>query len=471
MMNKESMGLNRLYRDYSEGEGDRGPVLREFSDVMQQYKEDWNKWKPFHAENIEVYVERPDKEYRKRMIFDAIIAAGILVLHFLLPGNQGWLIIAVIAGIVMGVKSKDSIWGWLIGLLSFIVFFVAAIMKWNASPVFYVFLYAMVALNAGQAFSKMKEEEKKMAQLHQINTEKVRVKKQLEQRLDENRDKLFSLMPDLQNEYDALYQIFVKRNTDIDAEIRKRCQKLPDKFWWEVSPDMLFQWEKTLANGRNEDDFSRTWEIRAVERPYGEEFQYAGYEYSPLESDELTETQLNEIYQKKKAVAKGNSAKILDFIGVVVQSSIGEETVSYVDYQYSSIQRLSKTMEWDSIGSNIRKSYTDGELSESDYDYLVSKYQDLSPRVHSEINKQIEKQYEREKEIKTATFFWSGQAILTPDPSADGYILTCYHCQFQHMFENLEALRKYNITRVQDNGDQSMVTFLAKIHQIYPRCR
>ena len=129
-------------------------------------------------------------------------------------------------------------------------------------------------------------------------------------------------------------------------------------------------------------------------------------------------------------------------------------------------------MEWNGIKSNITTAYKDGELTEKDYNSLMSEYNYRSLEAYSLINEKVEKTYEQKKEIKTATFFWCGQMILVPDASvANGYILICYHCQFQHIFENLETLKRYNITRIAGNEKERNVAFLAKIHQMYPKCR
>ena len=471
--NLDTKQLYELYCNYSDGFGNHGPVLSEFANVLWKYKSLWSQWMPFHVEDIDAHMEHLEDRYKKNIIFDAGIVLGILILHLLLPGNLGWFIIAVISGVIMSVKSKESAWCVSILIVSFIVAFTGWTLDFNTNPMFFIFLCVMTGLNAALAYKNMVEENKKMENLHKIDTQKVITKKGIEKQLDEYRDKMFKLLPELRKEYKDIFQDILNKNDGIATERQQQdWRELPDKFWWEISPDVLYEWEKQLSNGRNERDFSQTWEFQAIERPLGKEFQQAGFEYSPLESDDLSESELNFVYQQKKAAIGKSSPKLLDFIGAVVDSNIASETVSYIDYAYSDIQRLAKTMEWNGIKSNITTAYKDGELTEKDYNSLMSEYNYRSLEAYSLINEKVEKTYEQKKEIKTATFFWCGQMILVPDASvANGYILICYHCQFQHIFENLETLKRYNITRIAGNEKERNVAFLAKIHQMYPKCR
>ena len=95
-MNSENVNTNQLYGlycDYSDGVGNHGPVLKEFAQLLWQYKSLWGQWKPFHVEDINAHMEHLDDKYKKNLIFDAGIVLGILILHLLLPGNMGWFIL------------------------------------------------------------------------------------------------------------------------------------------------------------------------------------------------------------------------------------------------------------------------------------------------------------------------------------------------------------------------------------------
>ena len=119
------------------------------------------------------------------------------------------------------------------------------------------------------------------------------------------------------------------------------------------------------------------------------------------------------------------------------------------------------------------RAYRNGELSDSDYHYLVSEIYDVSKDLSEKKNEMAEFTQTTYYELKTHTNIWTGQMLLLRDTSdnSNGFAIYDYRSQVYHVLKNINGLKDMNITRIYGSVRERNPLFIAKIHRICPNCR
>lgn len=455
-----------LYYDYVDGIGSHGPILKRFSSILTEYKNNYAKWKPFQDENLE---ERAEilRDEPKSMMKVAIVCFVITLLLY--PGGKlsfakgvTYIVFSFIAGFVIQFKNEKD--GWFVALPIGTILWM--IMGGLFQVKFYCwFLLICFGCYGGWAFWLRKKNIERYVILHNQNLQEIKEQKELEEHLKNRKKQLQELLPKLKEEYQNLRTELLKQSGNGITE-NEQYKELPEVFWWEVLPEQLYEIEQKLWKNRD-DSYNYTWETKAVKRISRKEYEYAEAEFSPLYPK-----QQEFDYNSKRVECKENGGMIIDFVSLILSSYPTSETVKYTEYRYGALERFSKSMEWDALGQDIENSYKEGILGEENYRSLKSRYNNLDYDVYKKINEEVENTYTRDREVRTATLFWEGQMLLFPDEQLHGgFVLTDYRCQFENLYENINTLQGYNITRVMGDVAERNPVFLAKIHQMFPECR
>lgn len=455
-----------VYYDYVDGVGEHGPVLQKFSAILEDYKQCYSKWKPFQDENLqeraEILVDKP----KSMMIASVVMFVIALILY---PGDglsfsKGFIyfLFSLIAGYFIQFKYNEEGWAVALPMTTFVLMVVGAMYKIR---IYWWFLLFCFAVYGGRAWWMRKKDNERYEVIHSQNLQQVKEQKEVEEYLKTRKQQLQKLLPELREEYENLRRQLLRVSENSLSE-SERYKELPKVFWWEVLPDKLYAIEQELWKARNE-SYNCTWETKAINRTQSKEYGDAADEFSPLYPG-----QRKIDYDRKRTECRENGGMVIDFVSLVLSSFSATETIKFTEYRYGALERFSKSMEWNAIGRDIENSYRDGDLLEKDYKELRNRYSDMNLDVYNKIHEEVQNSYTRDKEVRTATHFWEGQMLLFPEEGVKNeYILEDYRCRFENLYENINALEGYNITRVKGDIAERNPVVLAKIHQIFPDCR
>lgn len=472
----ENSKIYQLQIDYVNGTGEHGVVHKKYAEILEQYKKLYAECPIFDATGL-MNLYMTEEDFLKNGVIVDIILIALSILGFI--GRIVWCIIAFIAAIVklfqkeMERPSEDDAYnnlsraiennrisiksGWWMGIPIIVVSLVvsslfapvsgyAILIKWiwvTYSMPLIIDLFKNV--NAWKIAPKKAYAE---------NKKKVLKMQQAEVHLEEIREQLRLLISELQKEYREELNKAVNGIDSLERQsVIQQYSELPKHFWWETNPSQIL--EKQMYQESIRESFMTSHEVAAIERRLGNEFKYAGTNYAPMYSEQLTEKEMNRIYQRNIQLVKDKGGVILDFVDCVKFSKFVKESEVVKDHEYAedSISRAVKTDQWNSLGTDIDKAHSYGALTNGEYGSLRNRYDNLDSDVRESINRKVEvgQHVETFNKLRIfARYEWTGQALLLPDTNiSGGYVLLDYRCRPEYEFENLEKMKSINpITQI-----------------------
>lgn len=473
---KQNHELYQIQSDYVNGVGVHGPVLQKYAALLDQYKEIFVKCPPFKAESpwLINFVKEgfPDDNLKRDMILILIV----FILRLISPSFVMTAILSVVLGCLKYFWEDEKKWAlyyvaacfFCSGILSFLpyqypgkttgVFCYIAI--WGL-------LMAPLAIQAADKYLSQKNMKQTAEMTQQRNKEMVAMQRHTEEGLDNLRAQMKALLPQLRQEYEALFE--KKAANFSDQEVwKEKYGRLPEKFWWEVTSFDLY-WEEREWRQEQLNPIVRelgTQEIKGFIRNTGFE---AGSEYAPLYAASLTEAEMKERYQANLKKIKQNGGIVIDFVDCIQYSDVVStwETTEVYDRSWS--ERMEKKGEWEGIGKKIVNKYEEGELSYQKARDLAWEYDQADPGVKAAINS-THSELSRSSRLQTIQkYAWTGQALLVPDrQSGDNtWILVDYRSRPEYMYDNLNEMQMYRITKLENDHLEENVDMVAKLQQMF----
>lgn len=486
--------IYQLQSDYVNGTGEHGPVHKRYADILQQYRKLYAKCPVFDAVGLMDLYRGKEKYLENAVITDTIL----LVLSFWgFKGRVIWFVISFIAAFVKYIQielekpSEDSAYNnltqywdnnpvslstfteksgrWFIWPIVVLVFVMISFpLSVNIVWVWVVFCLPL-AVDLYKSLNAWKIAPRKA---YAKNKEKVLKMRQTETSLEEIRKQLRALLSELQEEYrEELNQSVSVLACSEQSAVIHQYGALPKKFWWEVNPTRLL--EKQMFLKCTQESFLASHEVAAIGRVSGNEYQNAGSSYAPMYAEQLTEKEMNQIYQENIRIVKDRGGIVLDFVDCIKYPQIvaESEVVKDFDFAKKEFQRDFEMGQWKSLGAELEEARSYGILTNGEYGCLRNRYDDLDPDVRAEINRKVEVGEHVETFHKYrifARYEWTGQALLLPDTkNAGGYILLDYRCRPEYEFDNLEQVASsLPITQIFADYAFGQQDFIAKMHEI-----
>ena len=455
--------LQLLQYDYADGVGDYGPVITEFSALLERYRQQFYEWQPLRNEHREEQLALGSRFF-PMLKTAAITAAAFLLVSLLFKGTLLRAVFYITAGIALSTSAKDTSWAFKLIGVNLSLLFVSVFLETPAYDgyVFWVLLAAYVL----SAFHLKAKEARRAAELSSQWRETRQRHDQAEELMEANRQRLALLTPRLREEFQSVRaQMLEDLGDALCEEDRELCSELPLLNWWDVPIAELQEVERRFT--REQVQGHVAWETRWVQRSPGSEFQDAGEEYSPLSLQPETKEASRQFYDHLK-----RGAVVLDFISRGTSSSMESETIYYKDYKHSSLKRFGGEMAWLSLGNQIDQARQKGDITDKEYRELKDEYFWGSILVNDAINEKVEKEDVEYHQVKSHTNIWTGQLLLTGDDGPDGGLaIMDYRCQPGHLFENLDTLHNVKITRVLGDVCARNPVVMAKLHRVCRECR
>ncbi len=467
--NQLILDLRALQYDYSDCKGNHGPILKQFTDILNRYQKNYYKWEPLTSEDYET----PQVKYSliSELIFIATVSILFVILCIAFHSAFFAVTFYIVVGIALSVRRDNPAWAVLVISLNLAFMFIGAVLEYNLNIVPKIIfigaliLYLFASVSKHFSDENMKNEHKSNVKNKMLHLEK------LEKELSNDRQKMNELLPLLILEFEEkLKEKIANSNEVIDETDLSWCNTLPVIFWWQISPHELKQFEESYVDNISSDV---VWETRWINRTKGKEFPDAGYEYSPLIEIAETSEEHKQIYDETKDefLQEDNGAGVFDFISRGTASSMVTETFQYEEYLHSDFNRFSKKMLWASVGNDIDDARRKGKITESQHACLSTEYIFASPGVYSNIDEKVEKTGTKYRQIKSSTNIWVGQMLLANDDEADGIAVVDYRCQIPHLFKNIEVLSDVKITRILGDPVSRNPMVMAKFHKVCEFCR
>ncbi len=465
----ENSKIYQLQTDYVNGIGEHGAVHKKYSEIMEQYKRAYVQCPIFEATGLmDLYMDK-DGSLKNGVIADMVLIALSV---FALNGRIMWCVIAFIAAIVkfwqaeMEQPSEDNAYNdlheYLGNYMPTLSTFTEKSGRWFILPIVvisFVFIISAVGANINlmwlvystpliiDLYKRMNVWKIAPKKAYAANKESVVKMQQAEAGLEEIRNQLRLLIPELQKEYrEELNQAVNGMTASERQSVIRQYGIFPERFWWEVNPSQIL--EKQMYQDSIRESFMTSHEVAAIGRTLGKEFKNAGINYAPMYTEQLTEKEMNQIYQQNIQLVRNSGGVVLDFADCIKYASMVTESEMVKDYDYAenSLARAYKTDEWNSLGTDLNEAHRDGVLTDGEYRDLRNRYNNLNSDVRGHINRKIEVGEHVETFNKFRIFVryeWTGQALLLPDANIPGgYVLLDYRCRPEYEFENLEELKK-----------------------------
>ena len=446
----ENNNIYQLQADYVNGTGEQGTVHKRYAEIMQQYKRAYAECPAFDAVGLMDLYQGKKGNLKNIAIVDIVL---ICMSIWGFNGRVIWFIISFIASFVKYIQieleqpSEDSIYNNLQGymennsvsLSTFtgksgrwfmwpVVVLVFVIVTFAASAnAFWVWLIYIIppAIDLYKCVSVLELAPKKA---YAANKEKILRIQQADKKLEEIRNQLRLLIPELQEEYkEELNQVVSHMTRSEQRLVLNQYSAFPEQFWWELSPSQILEKQMLLENAHG--SLLASHEVATIGRELGNKFQHAGSNYAPMYAEQLTEKEMNDIYQQNLQLVKEYGGVILDFVDCIKYPQMMEESELVKDYDYvdSSFVRDFNMNQWKRFGEELSEAHSYGILTNGEYGCLKNRYDDLDPDVRNEINRKVEVGQHVETFHKYRIFTryeWTGQALLLPDAQiSGGYIL------------------------------------------------
>lgn len=486
--------IYQLQTDYMNGTGEHGPVHKKYAEILEQYRKIYEECPVYDAAGLMDLYRSGENFLEKAVITDAIL----LVMSFWgFKGRFIWFVIAFIAAFVKFIQieleqpSEDSAYNnlvqywennpvslstftekvgrWFIWPIVVLVFIMITIpLAANIVWVWVVFCMPL-AIDFYKCLNAWKIAPKKA---YAENKEKILQMQQAETGLEEIRKQLRALFSDLQEEYREELNKAVSEFTRVEQKsVMHQYSALPEQFWWEINPSRLLEKEMFLKS--TQESFLVSHEVAAIRRTFGNEYQKAGFNYAPMYTEQLTEKEMNQIYQQNIQMVKDSGGVILDFVDCIKYPQMVTESEVVKDYDFveNSFQRDFETDQWKELGEKLEEARSYGILTKGEYGCLKNRYDDLDPDVRGHINRKVEVGEHVETFHKYrifARYEWTGQALLLPDTkNPEGYVLLDYRCRPEYEFDNLEQI-EYSLPITQILADYAFgqQDFIAKMQRM-----
>lgn len=451
--------------NYADGVGDDGPVLKKFTEILQRYKKNFYHWEYFDAESENSISYNSAAETKKEFVCKIIAAVviaflSVILIMFVKPEWYFMLLFFIISGIVLGKLADSAAWGiiMIVVICPFSLIFNIALRANTLSVtlsmfliITYLLVYSAVSLYSFASTAKYLDKK------NNTSSKKAENMKIISKELDDDRVKLFKLLPDLKAEFRNILneKLSLFQGCFTNEEISALDITLPDLWWWMLSQDDLRSIERDF------DIVGLRWKTKWFQRDADTAYQDADENYSPMYSkpDNI----------KLKAAEKGE-VYFIDFISKNVQKNIATRTVTFEQDKYDHFDLDRKEFKLDNAMSTLRTEHARGTISDVDYGSLslaaYNCYSNISKMRKEKVTETSEEKYE----MRTHTNIWSGQMLLIGEDS-DDFAIFDYRSDGRFLFKNLDSLEGINITRVYGSIKDRNPIFLAKIHKVCPNCR
>ncbi|MBQ7118005.1 MAG: hypothetical protein IJN88_07325 [Clostridia bacterium] len=465
--------LKALQYDYSDCNGSHGPVIKEFTQILNRYHSNYYFWKPFNPSAVYDSAPVGKDNFQKTAKVCGVMVAIALLFNLLFDNLFVLMGFYTIAGIVYSKYTKNAMW-WLSSVtLNAALFIVMLAAGKNllavSAVVFIVSTGAIFCLSLKNHFTVKAQRER-----YSVNYDEAEKRSEtVAEELKRDRERMTELLPALYEEFRQVRKVLVENNGHLLSEKEREflCSELPPLFWWQILP-----WDLDEAIKEIEPETQGTevlWETRWVNRTAGMEYADAGSEYSPLNEVVGTVEEYKSAYDMQKAdfLQEDSDAGVFDFISRGTSSYGVQEEYSYEEYEFSDFNRFGKKLLWAGVGMDIDQAHKDGSITEDQFRRLRNEYIFASGAVYDAIDSKIEKQAVKYRQVKSHINIWTGQMLLANDNLSDGIAIIDYRCQIPHIFKNIEALRDVKITRVLGDPAFRDPVVMAKIHRECELCR
>lgn len=465
--------LKALQYDYCDCSGNHGPVLREFTQILNRYRSNYYFWKPFNISAVSDSSPVDKDCFGKTAKVCGIMIAAALLLNLLTDNILILIAFYTAAGIVYSKYTRNAMW-WLssVTLNASLLFVMLATDKSLLPVSVVVFIATTAAVFVLSLKNHFTVEKQRKLYSDNYNDAQKRHNDMAEE-IKRDRERMLQLLPSLSEEFRQVRSVLVENNSSLLNEREKEflCSELPAIFWWQILPWDLDKAVKDFEPKTRDRDV--LWETRWVNRTEGKEYADAGSEFSPLKGMTETEEEYRSAYEAQKAelLAEDSDGGVFDFISRGTSSYGEAEEYSYEEYEFSDFNRFGKKLLWASVGMDIDQARKDGSITEDQFRRLRNEYVFSTGAIYDAIDSKIEKQSVRYRQIKSHVNIWTGQMLLANDNLADGVAIIDYRSQIPHIFKNIEALRDVKITRVLGDCVYRDPVVMAKIHRECEACR
>ncbi|MDE6998859.1 MAG: DUF4190 domain-containing protein [Lachnospiraceae bacterium] len=495
----ENNEIYKLQVDYINGTGEHGVVHKKYAGILEKYKRLYAECPIFNAVGLlDLYKE----DTARNGVF---INVALIVFSFIgFKGWAAWLVMAFITAIVKYLQietnqfSDDDVFNNRKENMQYqfqnvsLSTFTEASGRWFLLPLVvlpFLIIAPVVSISANWAwvvlntpiiidlYKEVNEWKIVPQKSYSENKKSVIRMQQAEAGLEQIRKQLAMLLPELQAEYrEELNRIISDGTTSKRHSIVQTFGRLPEHFWWEITPSQLLEKQMLLESTR--EMLLESHQVAMFDRTLGNEFQNAWANYAPMYAEKLTKQEMNQIYQKNIQLVRDKGGVILDFVDCIKYPDMVTEYELVKDYDYAenSFTRAFDNEQWKALGKDIDEAHRDEILTKSEYEELRNRYNELDPDVRGYINRKIEvgDHVENKKEYRIfSRFEWTGQALLIPDPQiSGGYILLDYRCRPEYEFDNLEQLKpSLMITQIMADYVSGKQDFIAYMHKMLEKSK
>lgn len=475
--------LQVLQYDYADGKGDYGPVITEFTSVLNRYQSNYYQWGQGFSCVGNGYQRVSLKNKMIPMLKTALIIGIVfLILKYLF--HMGWFIAIlfyIISGVALTVIAENFAWSVMYISFGVVLHFVLGDNE-IIYVAFFLILYAVMALKSGYEDYINKQRNEQAEKQQQLNRQAIdNAYKQLEINLHADWEKLITMEAALRAEYTQKRNELFSECPDCftDDEKAVLCSDLPEVFWWNITIEQLDQIEKRIKKIETWDS-SVSWESRWVNRTPQTAFD-AGQEYTALfpiyeNNAEISPKLYSQV--KDNLTSNGSTGYILDFIARGTSSKMEAETVEFEDYAHSQAARDLADLGTLLTAHSIDKAYRD-DLSKLGYnEELEQTYADVvgsfvvgSTLLDEKMNKKVTQTWTDYHQVKNHTNIWMGQVLMTEDDEPGGVMIMDYRCQIPHVLSCIDLLNTVKVTRVLGDPMYRNPIVMAKIHKICKDCR
>ena len=470
MLNEEQLffSLRNLQYDYADCKGNHGPVLSQFTKILNRYQKNYYNWEPIGEDALNVPTPKYSLGSELKLI--AIITAVFVLSAFILQNNFLSAVVYIVAGAFFAVRRDNIGWAILIiaSTLSFMI--VGKLFMENPSVISIIIFSVALVLYSVSALTNYFSAGVENKTYKSMLTEKANNVEKIEKDLVRDRKIMLEMLPSLVSEFKSVQKAVIEKSgCYIDNDLISLCSELPILYWWQILPWDLKKCEDSYLEKTNN---SIVWETRWVNRTKGKEFPDAGKEYSPLMEYKDSSEEYKREYDNIKSEFFGNdSAGVFDFISRGTTVSMDEEYFQYEVYKHSSIERAIEKSLWIGIGHEIDDLYNSGQITKAQYDALIAEYFVSTMKFSEEINAKVEETGVKYRPVRKGTNLWVGQMLLADDDKGDGLVVVDYRCQIPHIFKNIDALHDVKITRVSGDPVKRNPMVMAKFHKVCDLCR
>lgn len=437
--------INALQLDYIEGSGIHGNVHTQYSRLLKQYKDAYKGFSMPHELSKIGALQSIDEDNKSSFIADIVFfVLGLLCFN----SSRFFLcVLYAVLAITKYILVDEVIW-MVPFAVTVIVAFISFIFRNDSSYLLFFYLVPLAAQILKLVVERWKNTNSNKSVLERTK-KKIYELAQKDKQLDEIREQMSELIPTLKKE--LLFNMGNIANSDSEKEFVKSLgEVMPEQFWWNNRIIYLFERFYKYESDIYYNFPLRAQELKVFQRSVSDAFKGIDNDYAPLFSCDLVEREMKEYYSYNIQRAKEYGGIVVDVIAAYHNDKFiditGEETI----YDKSYLERKFETSEWEETGRKIKDAYIKGEISQSDYSTLSNEYDMADKSVRDSINSSKTEMRTTRKLVTNTELGWTGQFILIPDPDTNGqsYIMLDYRCRVEYLYENINMISNYKISKV-----------------------